>query len=51
MNNTEMAKLQAMLTDFYMTIESAEDREKLLKAYDIINPIINKQLQEHNSTK
>ncbi|MGO1356302.1 hypothetical protein [Alkalibacterium gilvum] len=45
MNKTEIAKLQAMLTDFYMVIESVEDKQKLLNAYDIINPIINKELE------
>lgn len=51
MNNTEIAKLQSMLTDFYMAIESAEDREKLLNAYDIINPIINKLLGRNRQSE
>lgn len=49
MDRTEMAKLQTMLTDFYMVINSTEDKQKLLNAYDIINPIINKQLQKQKS--
>lgn len=46
MSNQEMVKLQTLLTKLYMDVKSVEDKEILLSAYDVLNPVIYKELSK-----
>lgn len=46
MNNQELVQLQTLLSKLYINVKSVEDKEILLSAYDVLNPVIYKELSK-----